>query len=151
MVLTESLPLSFAPPVAQVRLCAAEPLSVSTVRQAAGYQKCHLKSVALKSSFLDNLRLINLGLSMVRKSSDALRAVLAENIKAFRRAKGFSQEALAELCGLHRTYIGSVERRERNVTLSTLEVLAATLSVTVPDLLTKEDRPSNNEQMGTPV
>ncbi|WP_137718730.1 helix-turn-helix domain-containing protein [Methylobacillus flagellatus] len=85
---------------------------------------------------------------MVRKSSDTLRAVLAENIKTFRREKGFSQEELAEQCGLHRTYIGSVERHERNVTLSTLEVLASTLGVTVPDLLTQHKSPSNNEQMG---
>ncbi|WIM04706.1 MAG: helix-turn-helix domain-containing protein [Candidatus Nitricoxidivorans perseverans] len=85
---------------------------------------------------------------MVRKSSDSLRAVLAENIKAFRREKGFSQEELAELCGLHRTYIGSVERQERNVTLSTLEVLASTLGVTVSELLTKPESPSNGEQMG---
>lgn len=84
---------------------------------------------------------------MVRKSSDSLRAVLAENMKIFRREKGFSQEELAELCGLHRTYIGSVERHERNVTLSTLEVLASTLDVTVPELLTKHESPSNNEQM----
>lgn len=49
---------------------------------------------------------------------------------------GISQEELATLCGLHRTYIGSVERGERNVTLSTLEVLASTLGVSVPDLLT---------------
>ncbi|MDX9976351.1 helix-turn-helix domain-containing protein [Thiopseudomonas denitrificans] len=85
---------------------------------------------------------------MVRKSSGTLRAVLAENIKSFRREKGFSQEELAEQCGLHRTYIGSVERHERNVTLSTLEVLALTLGVTVPDLLTKHESPSTNERMG---
>lgn len=85
---------------------------------------------------------------MVRKSSDSLRTVLAENIKNFRREKGVSQEELAELCGLHRTYIGSVERHERNVTLSTLEVLASTFGVTVPELLTKHKSPSNNEQMG---
>jgi type II restriction enzyme len=72
---------------------------------------------------------------MVRKSSDSFRVILAENIKTFRREKGFSQEELAERCGLHRTYIGSIERRERNATLSTLEVLASTLGVTVPDLL----------------
>ena len=82
---------------------------------------------------------------MVRKSSDSLRAVLAENIKIFRREKRFSQEELAELCGLHRTYIGSVERHERNVTLSTLEVLASTLGVRVPELLTKHESPSNND------
>lgn len=85
---------------------------------------------------------------MVRKSSDSLRTVLAENIKTFRKEKGFSQEGLAEQCGLHRTYIGSVERHERNVTLSTLEVLASTLGVTVPELLTERESPSNNEQTG---
>lgn len=74
---------------------------------------------------------------MVRKSSDTLRATLAENIKAFRKGKGLSQEELAERCDLHRTYIGSVERHERNVTLSTLEALSETLGVTVPELLTK--------------
>jgi transcriptional regulator with XRE-family HTH domain len=84
---------------------------------------------------------------MVRKSSDSIRAVLAENIKTFRKEKGVSQEDLAELCGLHRTYIGSVERHERNVTLSTLEALASTLGVTVSELLTKHENLSNNEQM----
>lgn len=74
---------------------------------------------------------------MVRKSSDSLRKTLADNIKAFRKEKGLSQEELAELCGLHRTYIGSVERQERNVSLSTLEVLSDTLMVSVPALLTK--------------
>lgn len=87
---------------------------------------------------------------MVRKSSETLRAVLAENIKTFRREKGFSQEELAEQCGLHRTYIGSVERHERNVTLSTLEVLASTLGVTVPYLLTQHSTSFNNEQMEPP-
>ena len=71
----------------------------------------------------------------MRKSSDSLRNVLAQNIKGFRKEKGISQEALAERCGLHRTYIGSVEREERNVTLSTLEVLAAALEVKVIHLL----------------
>ena len=77
---------------------------------------------------------------MVRQASDALRAVLADNVKAFRKEKGLSQEALADLCGLHRTYIGSVERHERNVTLSTLEVLAEALGTTVPALLMPQAR-----------
>ncbi len=75
---------------------------------------------------------------MARNSSDSLRATLAANIKAYRSEKELSQEELAELCGLHRTYIGSVERQERNVTLSTLEVLSAALGVSVPELLTKQ-------------
>lgn len=73
---------------------------------------------------------------MAKKPSPATRATLAANVKAFRAANCYSQERLAELCGLHRTYIGSVEREERNVSLSTLEVLAAALGVSVPDLLT---------------
>lgn len=73
---------------------------------------------------------------MVRNPSDSLRATLADNIKAFRSKKGLSQEGLAEICGLHRTYIGSVERQERNVTLSTLEVLSAALEVSVPEIIT---------------
>lgn len=74
---------------------------------------------------------------MVRKPSSQLRKVLAENIRAYRTKRGLSQEALADEAGLHRTYVGSVERCERNVTLSTLEVLASTLKVSVPDLLTQ--------------
>jgi transcriptional regulator with XRE-family HTH domain len=73
---------------------------------------------------------------MVRKSNQRLRDVLAENIKRLRKIKGLSQEGLAEHCGLHRTYIGSVERSERNVTISTLEVLSVALKVSVPELLT---------------
>ena len=40
------------------------------------------------------------------------------------------------MCGLHRTYIGSIEREERNVTLSTLEVIAEALGISVTELLT---------------
>lgn len=66
-----------------------------------------------------------------------LRDILAENLRAHRRRTGISQDEFADKCGLHRTYIGSVERRERNVTLSTLELLANAIGVSVPDLLTK--------------
>lgn len=68
--------------------------------------------------------------------TNSLRAVLAENLRLFRKTRGYSQEELADRCDLHRTYIGSVERRERNVSLSTLEVLAKALGVSVPELLT---------------
>lgn len=47
------------------------------------------------------------------------------------------------MCELHRTYIGSIEREERNVTLSTLEVLAESLGVSVTELLTT--RTSNDK------
>jgi len=66
-----------------------------------------------------------------------LRRILAENIRAYRRQKKLSQEDLADICGLHRTYIGSVERAERNVTLSTLDAFAAALGISASALLTK--------------
>jgi transcriptional regulator with XRE-family HTH domain len=78
-----------------------------------------------------------MGQKELRKASAELTAILADNIRAFRRAKNLSQEELADLCDLHRTYVGSVERGERNVTLSTLEAFAAALGVSVPKLLTK--------------
>nr|WP_151703949.1 helix-turn-helix transcriptional regulator [Nitrincola alkalilacustris] len=73
---------------------------------------------------------------MPRTPSISLRSILAENIRAFRKSRGISQEELADICDLHRTYIGSIEREERNVTLSTLEVLAEALGVSIVELLT---------------
>lgn len=73
----------------------------------------------------------------LRKPSRALTQILAENIRAYRKLSHLSQEELAVLCDLHRTYVGSVERGERNVTLSTLEVFSVALGVSVPKLLTK--------------
>lgn len=73
----------------------------------------------------------------MRKPSSELTAILSENIKHLRASRGFSQEDLANECGLHRTYVGAVERGERNVTLSSLELLAAALNVDVPTLLSK--------------
>lgn len=74
----------------------------------------------------------------------AIKEILAENVREYRNINNLSQEQLAEISGLHRTYIGSVERKERNVTLSTLIFLSKALNVSVPDLLTKQE--SKNEQ-----
>ena len=73
---------------------------------------------------------------MPRIPSNSTRATLAENVRSYRKEHGISQEDLADICELHRTYIGSVEREERNVSLSTLEVLAKALRVSIPELLT---------------
>lgn len=78
-----------------------------------------------------------MGEKQLRKPSRELTQILADNIRAYRKVKSLSQEELADMCDMHRTYVGSVEREERNVTLSTLETLAAALGVSVPELLTK--------------
>lgn len=64
-----------------------------------------------------------------------INVIVSKNIKAARQRKGLSQEALADLCGLHRTYIGAVERAERNITLQTLAKLASALGLTPQSLL----------------
>ena len=61
--------------------------------------------------------------------------VFSENIKRIRLANGLSQEALADLAGLHRTYIGAVERGERNITLLNANKVAEALGVKLSECL----------------
>lgn len=72
--------------------------------------------------------------TQVQKNFGA-RQRLAKNLRAMRAQNGLSQEALAGLVGLHRTYVGSVERSERNVSLDNIEKLAAALKIDISDLL----------------
>ncbi|HEX6602423.1 MAG TPA: helix-turn-helix transcriptional regulator [Solirubrobacterales bacterium] len=53
-----------------------------------------------------------------------LQRTIGENLRAYRLARGLSQEAFAEILGVHRTYMGSVERGERNLTLRSVERIA---------------------------
>jgi transcriptional regulator with XRE-family HTH domain len=64
------------------------------------------------------------------------RAVLAQNLVLLRRKRGWSQEELAFEAGLHRTFVGHVERQVRNISLDNIERLARTLGVPVHVLLT---------------
>ena len=58
-----------------------------------------------------------------------------DTVKKIRKAKGWSQEELANKAGLHRTYIGSIERSERNVSLINIERIAAALNVKIEKLV----------------
>ena len=60
---------------------------------------------------------------------------LGRNLRARRDAEGLSQAAFADVLGVHRTYMGGLERGERNVTLRTIERLADHLETTALDLL----------------
>ena len=68
---------------------------------------------------------------------ESARSRLARNLRALRAAKGISQEELGDLVNLHRTYVGSIERLERNVSLDNIEKLASALDVDVLDLLAR--------------
>jgi transcriptional regulator with XRE-family HTH domain len=63
-------------------------------------------------------------------------AFLGNRVRRLRLRKRLSQEDLADVCGLHRTYLGSVERGERNVSLTNIVRLARALDTTPSRLLT---------------
>lgn len=64
-----------------------------------------------------------------------LNEVFARNLRRLRTKSQESQEDFAAKCGLHRTYIGAIERGERNVTLKTVGLVAASLGVPTIELL----------------
>jgi len=69
------------------------------------------------------------------KINQSARVTFANKLREIRIQKGFSQEKLADISGLHRTYIGSVERGERNISIDNIERLANALEIKVRDLL----------------
>lgn len=73
-----------------------------------------------------------------------VKRIFARNMRIYRIREGLSQEALAEKCGLHRTYIGAIEQKSCNVTLETVEKIAVALQVSPIELL-KDTTSINNE------
>ena len=60
--------------------------------------------------------------------------LFGERVRDLRKKKNISQEELAHLSGLHRTYIGMIERAEKNITLKNIEKIANGLEVSIIDL-----------------
>lgn len=67
-----------------------------------------------------------------------LQRTLGRNLRSYRQARGLSQEAFADVVGVHRTYMGGVERGERNLTLKSVERMAGRLGVEPLGLLHDE-------------
>lgn len=65
----------------------------------------------------------------------ASRAVLAKNLRRLRSARGLSQEALADLAGIDRTYVSSLERQRYSATIDMLDCLARALNVSLGALV----------------
>jgi transcriptional regulator with XRE-family HTH domain len=59
----------------------------------------------------------------------ALQQQVGRSLRAYREAQGLSQEAFADVLGVHRTYMGGVERGQRNLTLKSLERIADRLGL----------------------
>jgi transcriptional regulator with XRE-family HTH domain len=66
-----------------------------------------------------------------------LQRTVGRNLRAYRQARGLSQEAFADVLGFHRTYMGAVERGERNLTLKSVERIVGRLDLDPLDLLTE--------------
>lgn len=56
-------------------------------------------------------------------------------VRAERKRQGISQERLGELAKVHRTYVGMIERGEKNITLSNIEKIARALKIKISDLV----------------
>lgn len=69
-----------------------------------------------------------------------LQRIVGKNLREIRLERGYSQEAFADHMGVHRTYMGAVERGERNLTLQTLERIADFLKLDPRELLNDSDR-----------
>lgn len=66
--------------------------------------------------------------------------VFGENLRKYRTEKGLSQESFAEKCGLHRTYIGSIECFQRNVSLENVQRIADALEIEPYKLLIQDNK-----------
>lgn len=69
-----------------------------------------------------------------------LQRVVGRNLRTYRVARGLSQEQFADVLGVHRTYMGGVERGERNLTLRSVERLAERMGVDAASLLADPER-----------
>ena len=68
-----------------------------------------------------------------------LNEIFGLQVRRYRKKKGISQEELASISELHRTYIGAIERGERNVSLNNVEKIASSLDVAVIDLFQNQE------------
>jgi transcriptional regulator with XRE-family HTH domain len=67
--------------------------------------------------------------------ASSLRVALGRTVRALRSAAGYSQEGFADAIGVHRTYMGTLERGDGNPTLETLELIADGLRMPVAELI----------------
>jgi transcriptional regulator with XRE-family HTH domain len=68
-----------------------------------------------------------------------LQRIFGRNLRAYRKGRGLSQEEFAETLGVHRTYVGGVERGERNISLRGVERIAGHFGLEPRDLLSPDD------------
>ena len=72
--------------------------------------------------------------------------VFAANLKKYRTQKGLSQEAFAEIAGLHRTYISAIEREKRSIALENVQKIADALDIETYLLFVEKERSKEGKQ-----
>jgi transcriptional regulator with XRE-family HTH domain len=70
--------------------------------------------------------------------------IIGQRIRNYRTQKGLSQEKLAELAGCHPTYIGQLERGEKNATLESVEKIALAMGISLSELFDKLGKSGSN-------
>lgn len=70
--------------------------------------------------------------------------IIGQRIRKYRTQKGLSQEKLAELAGCHPTYIGQLERGEKNATLESVEKIASAMDISLSELFDKLGKSGGN-------
>ena len=102
-------------------------------------QRCRCKSAAFR-------RLVRV--------KDDLQKALGQRVRQLRLRKGYSQEAFADHCGVHRTFMGTIERGETNLSLQNLARIAAGIGITLSKLFSgierQAARPPGGEDAGKP-
>ena len=78
-------------------------------------------------------------LKLAMQSKEKILIKFGERVRFYRKQKGLSQEQLAFKADLHRTYIGMIERAEKNITLINIEKIAVALNVEIPKLLSPDE------------
>lgn len=77
------------------------------------------------------------------QSKEKILIKFGERVRKLRKAKGLSQEQLAHKADLHRTYIGMIERAEKNITLLNIEKISIALDVDLSTLFNADEKKKN--------
>lgn len=74
-----------------------------------------------------------------------IKNIIGKRIRSYRTQLGYSQEKLAELSGCHPTYIGQIERGEKNATIESIDKIASSMNISLSKLFEKLDNISDDE------
>lgn len=84
----------------------------------------------------------------MKDNNNTINILFGKRVRQLREQKGISQEQLGFDVGLHRTYIGQIERAEKNITLKNIEKIAKQLDVNISELMdfSKLNQNINNKE-----